>query len=182
MEDIVPGQTQNVASNLGLPCLPLSQQFLDTLSILLWQGVNSLAQWLEHWSFTRADPVRIPQMNFFQLCIIPLLRLSCHKMEAHLKSDYFTKNGFCVIINDNFLEEGVYYGLSLLSSIICLGRFRIACRYIFNPWQLRQRIDSGSVVRALDFYLGRPGLNPMIGVKFFQLCFILLLRLSWRKK
>ena len=32
----------------------------------------------------------------------------------------------------------------------------------------------GSVVRALDFYLGGLGLDPMEGGKFFQLCFISL--------
>ena len=34
------------------------------------------------------------------------------------------------------------YGLALLPSIICLGRLRIACRYIYNLWQLRQGVDS----------------------------------------
>ena len=34
------------------------------------------------------------------------------------------------------------YGLSLLPLIICLGRFCIACRYIFNLWQLCQGVDS----------------------------------------
>ena len=38
-----------------------------------------------------------------------------------------------------------------------------------------------SVVRALDFYLGGPGSIPTAGVRFFQLCFIPLLRLSCRK-
>ena len=37
-----------------------------------------------------------------------------------------------VIINDDFLEKGECYGLALLPSIICLGRLRIACRYIFT--------------------------------------------------
>ena len=34
------------------------------------------------------------------------------------------------------------YGLALLPSIICLGRLRIASKYIFNLWQLRQGVDS----------------------------------------
>ena len=34
------------------------------------------------------------------------------------------------------------YSLALLPSIICLGRFLIAYRYIFNLWQLRQWVDS----------------------------------------
>ena len=37
------------------------------------------------------------------------------------------------------------------------------------------------MVRAWDFYPGRTDLNPTIGGKFSQLCFILLLRLSCRK-
>ena len=37
------------------------------------------------------------------------------------------------------------------------------------------------MVRALDFYLDRPGLNPIMGGDFFQLCFIPLLLLSCRK-
>ena len=39
----------------------------------------------------------------------------------------------------------------------------------------------GSVVWALDLYPGRPDSNSMIGVKFLQLCFIPLLRLSSHK-
>ena len=39
----------------------------------------------------------------------------------------------------------------------------------------------GSVFRALDFYPEGPGSNPTIGAKFFQLCFIPLLRLSCHK-
>ena len=39
-----------------------------------------------------------------------------------------------------------------LPSIICLGRLRIASKYIFNLWQLRyQSRLFGSVVRTLDF-------------------------------
>ena len=38
-----------------------------------------------------------------------------------------------------------------------------------------------SVVRALDFYPGRPGSNPTTGGSFYQLCLISLLRLSCRK-
>ena len=34
------------------------------------------------------------------------------------------------------------YGLALLPSIICLGRLRIACRYIFTLWQLRRGAES----------------------------------------
>ena len=73
------------------------------------------------------------------------------------------------------------YDPALLPSIICLGRLRIACRYIVNLWQLHQGFYSLALVRALDFYPGRPGSNPMIGGIFFQLCFIPLLWLSCRK-
>ena len=50
----------------------------------LWQlrqGVDSLAQWLEHWIFNREDRFRFPGQawEFFQLCFIPLLQLSCRK-------------------------------------------------------------------------------------------------------
>ena len=34
------------------------------------------------------------------------------------------------------------YERALLPSIICLGRLRIASKYIFNLWQLRQGVDS----------------------------------------
>ena len=34
------------------------------------------------------------------------------------------------------------YDRAHLPSIICLGRLRIASKYIFNLWQLRQRVDS----------------------------------------
>ena len=47
-----------------------------------------------------------------------------------------------VIINDDFLEKGECYGLALLPLIICLGSLHIACRYIFNLWQLCQGVDS----------------------------------------
>ena len=46
----------------------------------LRQGVNSLAQWLEHWIFNREDQVRIPQEagNFFSyalfLCYFHVVR------------------------------------------------------------------------------------------------------------
>ena len=57
----------------------------------------------------------------------------------------------------------------------------------YLPWQITHSLQVyiqslttvsgsrlfGSVVKALDFYLGGPGLNPTIGGKFFQLCFIL---------
>ena len=45
-----------------------------------------------------------------------------------------------------FLGNTIYcylcYDRALLPSIICLGRLRIASKYIFNLWQLRQGVDS----------------------------------------
>ena len=43
------------------------------------------------------------------------------------------KIGFRVIINDDFLEEGVCYERPLLPSIIYLGRLCIASRFISSP-------------------------------------------------
>ena len=93
-----------------------------------------------------------------------------------------------VIINDDFLEKGECFDLALLPSIICLGRLRIDCMYIFNLYVYIQSLTTasrsrlfGSVVRALDFYPDRPGSNLTKGEKFVQLCFIPLLRLSCRK-
>ena len=102
----------------------------------LHQGVDSLAQWLEHWIFNREDRVRIPRQvwKFFQLCFIPSLRLSCRKMGAHPGLDFICWKWLHVIINDDFLEEGECYDRALLPSIICLGRLRIASKYIFNIW------------------------------------------------
>ena len=73
------------------------------------------------------------------------------------------------------------YGLALLPPIICLGRFRVAYRYIFTLTTALGSRLFGSVVRALDFYPGRLGSNPTIGGKFIQLCFIPLLWLSCHK-
>ena len=164
----------SAASDQDLHCSPLIKQFLDTWtdsrmcydrallpSIIclgrlriaskyifnLWQlrqGVDSLAQWLEHWIFNLEDRVRFPRQawKFFQLCSIPLLRLSCRKMGSRPGLDFIRRKWLHVIINDDFLEEGECYDRALLPSIICLGRLRIASKYIFNLWQLRQGVDS----------------------------------------
>ena len=58
---------------------------------------------------------------FFQLCFIPLLRLSCGKMGARPGLDFIHRKWLHVIINDDFLEEGECYDRALLPSIICLG-------------------------------------------------------------
>ena len=79
---------------------------------------------------------------FFQLCFIPLLRLSCCKMGARPGSDFIHRKWLHIIINDDFLEKGECYDRALLPLIICLGRLRIASKYIFNLCQLRQGVDS----------------------------------------
>ena len=74
--------------------------------------------------------------KYFHLCFIPLLRLSCSPNRT-----IFSRKWLRVIINDDFLEKGECYDCALLPSIICLGRLRIASKYIFNLWQLRQGVD-----------------------------------------
>ena len=69
---------------------------------------------------------------FFQLCFIPLLRLSCRKMGVRPGLDFIRRKWLHVIINHDFLEKGECHGLALLPSIICLGRLRIASKYIYN--------------------------------------------------
>ena len=71
-----------------------------------------------------------------------LLRLSCCKMGARPGLDLIRcrkglivrRNGFLVIINDDFLEEGECYGR--------YSTLRIAYRFISNLLQLRQGVDS----------------------------------------
>ena len=43
------------------------------------------------------------------------------------------------------------YDLALLHSKICLGRFRRACRYILNLWQLHQGVDS--LAQWLEYWI-----------------------------
>ena len=74
------------------------------------------------------------------------------------------------------------YERALLPSIICLGRLRIASKYIFNLWQLRQGVDS--LAQWLQYWIFNREDRVRIlrqTVKCFQLCFIPLLRLSCRK-
>ena len=153
----------------------------------LWQlrqGVDSLAQWLEHWIFNREDRVRFPGKTeyFFSYASIPLLRLSCRKMGARPGLDFIRRKWLHVIINDDFLEKGECYGLALLPSIICLGRLRIASKHIFTLWQLRQGVDS--LAQWLEHWIFNredrvrfPGKTEY----FFSYASIPLLRLSCRK-
>ena len=153
----------------------------------LWQlrqRVDSLAQWLEHWLFNREDRVRFLRQawKFFQLSFIPLLRLSFRKMGSRPRLDFIRRKWLHVIINDDFLEEGECYDRALLPSIICLGRLRIASKYIYNLWQLRQGVDSlAQWLEHWIFNLEDRVRFPRQAWEFFQLCFIPLLRLSCRK-
>ena len=90
-------------------------------------------------------------MRFFQLCFIPLLRLSCRKMGARPGLDFIRLKWLHVIINDDFLEKGECYNRALLPSIICLGRLRIASKCIFNLWHLRQGV--GSLAQWLEHWI-----------------------------
>ena len=149
---------------LGIFCIACTYMFS------LWQlrkGVNSLVKWLEHWIFIRADWVRIQGRWELFFSYASFICYFSHVIRwGLLEIGLFRWKWLHVIINDNFLEEGECYGLLLLPSIICLGRFRIACTYIFNRWQLREGRLFSSVVRALGFYLGRQGSNPMVDGKF----------------
>ena len=50
--------------------------------------------------------------------------------------------GMFISTNLALLWDTYCYDRALLPSIICLGRLRIASKYIFNLWQLRQGVDS----------------------------------------
>ena len=110
----------------------------------LHQGVSSLVQGLEHWIFIRTDQVQIPWKagNFFSYA--SFLCCDFHVIRWGLVRDrtLFSQKWLCIIINEDFLEKGECYDLALLPLIICLGRFRIACRYIFTLWWLHQGVDS----------------------------------------
>ena len=117
--------------------------------------------------------------KYFQLGFIPVLWLLCRKMGLVRDQTLLCWKWLCVIINDDFLEKG---GM-------------LQPTFFYLPWQISHSLyvyiqslttesESrlfGSVVRALDFYPGRPCSNPTIGGKFFQLCFIPLLQLSCHK-
>ena len=170
-------------SIICLSRLRIASKYIFTLW-QLHQGVDSLAQWLEHWIFIREDPGSIPRKDgiFFQLCFIPLLRLSCRKMGARPGLDFIRRKWLHVIINDDFLEKGECYDRALLPSIICLSRLRIASKYIFTLWQLHQGVDSlAQWLEHWIFIREDPGSIPRKDGIFFQLCFIPLLRLSCRK-
>ena len=132
---------------------PTSIIYLGRLRILcryifnLWhmrQGVDSLAQWLEHWFFIREDRVRFPRQawNFSQLCFIPLLRLSCRKMGTKPGLDFTLPKMASRHHKRRRPWKGCVLRPSTPTSIICLCRLRILCRYIFNLWQMRQGVDS----------------------------------------
>ena len=79
--------------------------------------------------------------NFFSDA--SLLCYDCHVVRWGLGRDriLLSRKWLHVIINDDFLEKGECYGPALLPSIICPGSLCIASKYLFNLWQLRQRVD-----------------------------------------
>ena len=85
-----------------------------TISDILRQGVNSLAQWLEHWISTPAVRVRIPSgmwdifqtMHHFLFANFIFVRWG---LEMDHLSHIVIKNDIIVIINGYFLEMGVCY-------------------------------------------------------------------------
>ena len=108
--------------------------------------MDSLAQWLEYWIFIFGSLVRAldyyperPGSNpmtdgnlFFSYASFLCYDLIIVRWGLVLDRTLFSRKWLRVIINDDFLEKGECYGLALLPSIICLGRLRIACRYMFN--------------------------------------------------
>ena len=89
---------------------------ISTISDILRQGVDSLAQWLEHWISTPAVRVRIPSgtWDFFQ-AMHHLLVTNFHIRKMGARPGYgpfesFSHyNDILVIINDYFLQMGVCY-------------------------------------------------------------------------
>ena len=110
----------------------------------LHQGVESLAQWLEHWIFIREDRVRFPRQALDLFSYASFLCYGFNVVRWGLIRDWtlLSRKWLHVIINDDFLEKGECYGPTLLPSIICFGRLCIASKYIFNLRQLRQGVDS----------------------------------------
>ena len=113
----------------------------------LWQlrqGVDSLAQWLEHWIFNREDRVRFPGKTEYFFSYASFLCYGYHVIRWGLIRNWtlLSRKWLHVIINDDFLEKGECYDRALLPSIICLSRLRIASNCIFNLWQLCQGVDS----------------------------------------
>ena len=112
--------------------LPPSIIYLGRLCIAsrfifnLWQlrqGVDSLAQWLEHWIFVQATGVQTPPGLWnFQLCFIPSLRFSCRKnLYLHRKSNdpCFQK------VSLNRQTTTIVMDVASFFSFLFLFRFRI---------------------------------------------------------
>ena len=149
----------------------------------LRQGVDSLAQWLEHWIFNQEDRVRFPQWTGIFFSYASFLCCGFHVVSWGLIWDrtLFSWSWLHVIINDDFLEKGECYNSALIPLIICLGRLRIASKYIFSLWQMRQGVDS--LAKWIEHWIFNQEDRVRIPRKgkFFLLCFIPLLRLSCRK-
>ena len=133
MTSLKRGSVTTEHSCLRLSALADYAQLLSIYSIFD-NCVRESALWLRALDFYPGGPGSIPTagVRFFQLCFIPLLRLSGRKMGARPALDFIRRKWLHVIINDDFLEKGECYDRALLPSIICLGRLRIASKYIFN--------------------------------------------------
>ena len=97
-------------------CGDLLMMFPDCCCIVVF-GVSCMAEWSPRW-----------ERRSWLLCFT----LVC---------------GVCTVCSGVFCHWWAIfceycYDRALLPSIICLGRLRIASKYIFNLWQLRQGVDS----------------------------------------
>ena len=111
----------------------------------LWQlrqRVDSLAQWLEHWISGGPGSIPTSGVEIFSAMLHSFVTTFMSKDRGSSGIGLYTPKMASRHHNDDFLETGECYGLALLPSIICPGRLRIASKYIFNLWQLRQRVDS----------------------------------------
>ena len=111
------------------------------------QRVDSLAQWLEHWSFTGATRVRFPAKarEIFQLCFT-LLRISCRKMGAQVRDWTFIR------LKRLLHKVDFAYHLVYNQSLATASESRLF----------------GSVVRALVFYQGDSSSIPSEGTGNFS--------------
>ena len=78
----------------------------------LWQlrqGVDSLAQWLEHWIFNREDRVRIPRSagNFFSYASFLCYGFHVVRWGLVRNRTLFSRKWLRVIKNDDFLKDRV---------------------------------------------------------------------------
>ena len=99
-----------------------------------------MAQWLDHWIFNREDRVRFPRQagNFFSYASFLCYDFYVVRWGLVRDRTLLSRKWLHVIINDDFLEKGEYYGLG------------------------------GLVVSALDFQAGYRGFESRSGRDNFQ--------------